>query len=271
MSSKKEKGDDDDYMVCSVYEARLTDSRSNKYPEFITFKADNGEHYFALVRDGKVYLRSEGYTTAEYRDNGIESVLKNKDNRERFSVEKKRGLEYIVLKSSGGHEIARSCPMKDGAAKWLPGATAAAATSAAATSAAVASKPKSAKKPVEKKVVETTRREEKVVKSTTRERETAAVTGGTTGGSDMGGCMRYWPWLLLLLLIPLIWWLVGRGCGAAETAVKTAAPVVEEVIDVVEDKVEVVKEEVKEVVKEVVKEEPKYEPPSTQGYKSSGF
>ena len=262
MGTKKKQGDDDDYMVCSVYENRIKDSRSSKYPEFISFKADNGEHYFALIKDGKVFLRSEGYTEASYRDNGIESVLKNKDNRDRYSVEKKRGLEYVVLKSSGGHEIARSCPMKSGAAAWLPGA-AVAATAAAAAAPVV----KATKKEEPKKVVET--KKERVVKEPVRERETAAaVTGG--GGADGAGCMRYWPWLLLLLLIPLLWWLFGKGCNTptvppvAETVTKTAA-------DVVENVVEEVKEVVEEV-KEVVKEEPKYEPPvSTKGNKALGY
>jgi uncharacterized protein YegP (UPF0339 family) len=260
--SNKNKGEDDDYLVCSVYEKRLSDSRSSKYPEFITFKADNGEHYFALVKDGKVYLRSEGYTTAEYRDNGIESVIKNKDNRERYSVEKKRGMEYIVLKSSGGHEIARSCPMKDGAAGWLP----AAAVAATATAAAV--KPTATKK----KVVETTHKEETKVRSTTREREPVAAAGGTVGGGEAnGGCMRYLPWLLLLLIPLLLFGIWKYGCNPAEKVAETATVVTEKAAEVVEEVQEAaveVKEEVKEVVK---KEEPKYEPPSTKGYKSSGF
>jgi len=258
--SNKDKGDEDDYLVCSVYEKRLLDSRSSKYPEFITFKSDNGEHYFALVKNDKVFLRSEGYTTAEYRDNGIESVLKNKDNRDRFSVEKKRGLEYVVLKSSGGHEIARSCPMKDGAVGWLPGAVAA---TAAASAAAVVTP-----KATTKKVVEASSMETSKVAAKTIEREPVAAAGGTVGGSDNGGCMKWLPWLIGLALLGLLLLFLLRGCNK-ETVVpaavtEKAAAVVEEVKEAAVE----VKEEVKEVVKKV---EPKYEPPSTKGYKSSGF
>ena len=274
--SKKEKGDDDDYMVCSVYENRINDSRSSKYPEFITFKADNGEHYFALVKEGKIFLRSEGYTQADYRDNGIESVLKNKDNRDRFSVEKKRGLEYVILKSSGGHEIARSCPMKSGAAAWLPGAAVAATATAAAAAPIVRGSNKTPKKTVvaadkqERKVVET--KKERVVTESTRERTTAAAAGGTVDGGG-SGCMKYLLWLLPLLLIgALLWFLFGKGCN---TATPTIPPVVDKVTETASEVVNNVVDEVKEVVeevKEVVKEEPKYEPPvSKKGNKALGF
>lgn len=85
---------------------------------------------------------------------------------------------------------------------------------------------------------------------------------------------RLWPWLLLLLLIPLLWWLLGRGCGAAEKVVETTAAATEVVRDTASDVIESVVDEVEEVVeevKEVVKEEPKYEPPTRKGNKALGF
>jgi hypothetical protein len=99
-----------------------------------------------------------------------------------------------------------------------------------------------------------------------------AAAGGTVGGGEAnGGCMRYLPWLLLLLIPLLLFGIWKYGCNPAEKVAETATVVTEKAAEVVEEVQEAaveVKEEVKEVVK---KEEPKYEPPSTKGYKSSGF
>jgi uncharacterized protein YegP (UPF0339 family) len=102
---------EDDYLACKVYEAHLGDV-SEKYPDFITFE-EGGEYYFAWVEDGEIVLRSEGYTTESARNNGIESVMKNRELEERFSIDEKMGYYFLVLKAGNRQEIGRGCPQKD--------------------------------------------------------------------------------------------------------------------------------------------------------------
>ncbi|MEO1257353.1 MAG: DUF1508 domain-containing protein [Bacteroidota bacterium] len=118
------KRKDDDYLACKVYESHLGDV-SEKYPGFITFE-EEGEYYFAWVEDGKIVLRSEGYTTESARNNGIESVMKNREIEERFSFDEKMGYYFLVLKAGNHQEIGRGCPEKDAAAVmfWFPSARA---------------------------------------------------------------------------------------------------------------------------------------------------
>ena len=85
---------------------------SSQYPGFICFTHHNGKHYFALVNNNEVLLRSEGYTSEVARNNGIESVIKNKELGERFSIESAHGVYFTVLKAGNHQEIARSCPYK---------------------------------------------------------------------------------------------------------------------------------------------------------------
>ncbi|MBK9564880.1 MAG: DUF1508 domain-containing protein [Saprospiraceae bacterium] len=103
--------EEDDYMICREYEEQY---QSDKVEEggFIRFLHENtGKYYFAWYDgDGNVILRSEGYPTAAARDNGMESVRKNREIRERFKTEEKRGLHYLVLKAGNHQEIGRSCP-----------------------------------------------------------------------------------------------------------------------------------------------------------------
>jgi uncharacterized protein YegP (UPF0339 family) len=100
----------EDYLSCEAYSGQAA---SEKYPEFTTFtNVENGQHYFALVDGaGNVMMRSEGYTTEASRNNGIESVIKNRDNEERYSVaqDENDGQWYIILKAGNHQEIARSC------------------------------------------------------------------------------------------------------------------------------------------------------------------
>jgi uncharacterized protein YegP (UPF0339 family) len=100
----------EDYLSCASYEGHAA---SEQYAGFTTFtNAENGQHYFALV-DGSdnVMMRSEGYTTEASRNKGIESVIKNRDNEERYSVaqDENDGQWYIILKAGNHQEIARSC------------------------------------------------------------------------------------------------------------------------------------------------------------------
>jgi uncharacterized protein YegP (UPF0339 family) len=104
---------EDDYMRCADYENK---GRSAEFPDFSVFTADNGKHYFALLDSaGKVWLRSEGYPTTAARDNGLQSVIKNKEDQKRFSTEERMGFYFVVLKAGNHQEIARSCGFKSAA------------------------------------------------------------------------------------------------------------------------------------------------------------
>lgn len=107
----EQKNEEDDYMICREYEEKIHEKHP-VYENFISFKHENtGKYYFALLnKKGEIVLRSEGYPSPSARDNGIESVLKNKDQESRWSTEEKRGLHYLILKAGNHQEIGRSCP-----------------------------------------------------------------------------------------------------------------------------------------------------------------
>ena len=109
----------DEYLDCAAYKGA---------EGFHKFKNDaSGEHYFAFNGDnGKTYLRSEGYTSESGRDNGINSVIKNAPNDDRWRAKNEDGKYFFVLRAGNNQEIARSCPydteaamMKDFA--WVRG------------------------------------------------------------------------------------------------------------------------------------------------------
>ncbi|SMO52676.1 DUF1508 domain-containing protein [Solitalea koreensis] len=104
------KRDIDDYLPCSAYEGH---SRS-AINDFTTFEA-NGKYYFAMVdANGKVMLRSEGYGSIAGRDNGIQSVIANREIKERYiTKELSNGNRIKILLAGNQQEIARSCPIKD--------------------------------------------------------------------------------------------------------------------------------------------------------------
>ncbi len=105
---KKEK--EDDYLPCREYEGKTVNDKVNNVA---LFKHDNGQFYFVMYRqDGSVRLRSEGFETAEGRDQELSGVLKYSDDKEMYSrIE--RGDYYIdVLKDKTGREVGRSCLQK---------------------------------------------------------------------------------------------------------------------------------------------------------------
>jgi outer membrane protein OmpA-like peptidoglycan-associated protein/uncharacterized protein YegP (UPF0339 family) len=107
----EQKNTEDDYMICREYEEKIHEKHP-VHEDFISFKHENtGKYYFALLnKKGEIVLRSEGYPSPSARDNGIESVIKNKDQESRWSTEEKRGLHYLILKAGNHQEIGRSCP-----------------------------------------------------------------------------------------------------------------------------------------------------------------
>ena len=109
----------DDYMICREYEEKIG-SVSDKYSDFITFHHENtNKYYFAWINPKKeIILRSEGYPTTAARDNGLESVRKNRDIRERFKVIESHGAYFLTLKAGNHQEIGRSCPRNSEAELW---------------------------------------------------------------------------------------------------------------------------------------------------------
>jgi uncharacterized protein YegP (UPF0339 family) len=106
----------DDYLACKEYENR---PRSEEFSGFTAFE-HGGEYYFALVRDnGEVLLRGEGYRTPVARSHGMETVINNKGNKERYKVEEHLGYHFVILTAGNNQEIARSCPKSETAAMGL--------------------------------------------------------------------------------------------------------------------------------------------------------
>jgi uncharacterized protein YegP (UPF0339 family)/outer membrane protein OmpA-like peptidoglycan-associated protein len=221
----------DDYMVCSAYKGH-TETPAEGFRTF--YNENNKEYYFAMVdKDGDVLMRSEGYPTVAARDNGLASVQKNREIKERWSTIEEGGLHYTILKAGNHQEIARSCPYKDAAALWaafpflaagatagFPWAAAAAGLGAVGAGAAAlaAEVPK-----VEAPKIEIPK--------------VAPVPEPTYDYEEPSGGIPKWLWWLLgaLLLGALLWWLL-KGCdkpkvdvpAADTTSVSIPAPVVED-------------------------------------------
>lgn len=103
--------EEDNYLACKDY---LGHERHPEHNEFATFQHSDGEYYFVMYNDeNNVVWRSEGYPTTAARDNGMASVIKNRDIPERI-IEKEmlNGYIYYSLKAGNHQEIARSCPKK---------------------------------------------------------------------------------------------------------------------------------------------------------------
>ncbi len=93
----------DEYLPCKAY------AGETGFHKFTN--EGNGEHYFAFNHpEGKTLLRSEGYTSTASRDNGIQSVIKNSTNEERFKISEEGGKHFYSLRAGNNQEIARSCP-----------------------------------------------------------------------------------------------------------------------------------------------------------------
>jgi outer membrane protein OmpA-like peptidoglycan-associated protein/uncharacterized protein YegP (UPF0339 family) len=99
----------ENYLQCSSYEGKAAHPTE---PGFTAFQdAKTSQYFFALLdADGKVLLKSEGYPQESSRENGIQSVKKNRANREFYSIKKEHdGTYYVSLRAANHKEIARSC------------------------------------------------------------------------------------------------------------------------------------------------------------------
>jgi uncharacterized protein YegP (UPF0339 family)/outer membrane protein OmpA-like peptidoglycan-associated protein len=122
---------EDNYLACKEYAGHERDADNS---DFAKFKHANGEHYFVMYdEDGDVLLRSEGYPTTAARDNGMQSVIKNRDNEDRYAEKTTvNGYSYVSLKAGNHQEIARSCPKKPSAVSATEATAGVAAVAAAA-------------------------------------------------------------------------------------------------------------------------------------------
>lgn len=106
-SKSKSENTEDDYLACRQYDGH-GDADENG---FVRFQHTNDKFYFTWLDDnGKVKMRSEGYPTATARDNGMDSVIRNRDNKDRYVVKEMAGKHFVILKAANSQEIARSCP-----------------------------------------------------------------------------------------------------------------------------------------------------------------
>ena len=98
---------DDDYLACRQYDGHGEADENG----FVRWQHRNEKHYFTWVNDnGSVKMRSEGYPTTAARDNGMNSVIRNRDNKDRYVVKEMHGKHFVILKAGNHQEIARSCP-----------------------------------------------------------------------------------------------------------------------------------------------------------------
>jgi outer membrane protein OmpA-like peptidoglycan-associated protein/uncharacterized protein YegP (UPF0339 family) len=98
----------EDYLACSAYEGKpMHESEGN----FTSFYDEASQQYFFALLDanGKVLLKSEGYPQPAARENGIQSVIKNRTNSAFYSVKQEDGAFYVSLRAANYREIARSC------------------------------------------------------------------------------------------------------------------------------------------------------------------
>ncbi|NJN34878.1 MAG: OmpA family protein [Saprospiraceae bacterium] len=192
---------EDDYLPCSEYETRKINDKVNNVA---MFKHENGLYYFAVFNpDGTVRLRSEGFTTAQNRDQELSGALKNINNADMYEVMRKGTYYMSVLKDKTGREVGRSCLQKEEPKIVVPPvAVAGAAAAALASAASLVEKPKAEPKP--EPIVET----KKVVAPPPPVYTAAAPVAEEAAG----GFGRILPWLLGAAVVGgLAWWLLNRN------------------------------------------------------------
>lgn len=78
--------------------------------KFVVKQGKDGQDYFSLVAgNGQTILQSEGYKSSSSCANGIESVRKNSQDKNKFECRTaKDGRTYFILKAGNGQEVGRS-------------------------------------------------------------------------------------------------------------------------------------------------------------------
>ena len=83
--------------------------RENAVVEGFNSFEEDGAHYFNYVKNGKVVLISESYTSRAGRDNGISSVSKNMSRTDAYQHHThKNGKHYFDINAANGQEVATS-------------------------------------------------------------------------------------------------------------------------------------------------------------------
>ena len=206
MSDEKDykgKKGDDDYKPLKFYEERITGVESG----FDRFSEEN-EHYFTYNINGKVILISEGYTAVKGRENGINSVEKNRFIESRYKFDQlSSGKHYFNLIAGNHQEIGTSLWFDSeedmlAAVSVLQGKTEdLIGTAASVMSATIPTDESdlSSTDTAEKETVASTPTAEKVTPVIVEEKEQKANP--------------IW-WLLPILLGLLAWWLISTFCAS---------------------------------------------------------
>ena len=231
----------EDYLACEAY----ADKEPTGYQGFTGFThPDTGLHYFAMVDDGgRVILKSEGYVAAASRDNGIESVIRNREIPEHWTEREGEHGYYMSLRAGNNQEIARTCTHDTAAALaawWAP--FAAAGLWGTAKTAATAPEPTMLipPAPIEPKI-ETEIADELAAAAafaavpTVATPKTPAATPAappianhTAAPAGSGG--DWWKWLLPLLLLALLMFLLAKYCKTCRNAPAPASSVTAPVV-----------------------------------------
>lgn len=116
--SARPKNEEDNYLACSFYQNR---GKAEEDGMIAFFDEETKAYFFVIVNTkGEVLFRSESYPNAGARDNGMASVRKNRETKERYSVKQddEDGKYYLMLKAANHKEIARSCGYDTEEAAW---------------------------------------------------------------------------------------------------------------------------------------------------------
>ena len=99
----------EDYLKCADYNGHEAHPSEANFSAFQ--HSESQLHFFAVLdADGKTLLKSEGYPQVAARENGIQSVIKNRGNRDFYSVKQgESGRYHVSLRAANYREIARSC------------------------------------------------------------------------------------------------------------------------------------------------------------------
>ncbi|MEN9609504.1 MAG: hypothetical protein RLZZ628_318 [Bacteroidota bacterium] len=97
----------EDYLPSVAYEGKPAHAEKG----FVAFQDEKTQLYFFALTDadGKILLKSEGYPQITSRENGIQSVIKNRANKDFYSIKRlEDGKFYLSLRAGNHREIARS-------------------------------------------------------------------------------------------------------------------------------------------------------------------
>jgi outer membrane protein OmpA-like peptidoglycan-associated protein/uncharacterized protein YegP (UPF0339 family) len=204
---------EDDYLPCREYEGRSVNDKANNVS---MFKHDNGQFYFAILdEDGGVRLRSEGFRSAQDRDQELSGALKNLTDPDMYTTVRRGEYYMSILKDKTGREVGRSCLQKDEPKPIV--APVAIAAVAAALPFIEMPEPEPV---VEVPVVEEVKIPEPVVVAP----PPPVYVAPEPVEEEISETGFKWWWLLLPILALLCWWMFGRGCNKPAPAAVLPTP-----------------------------------------------